>query len=472
LARVKTATKSEGPRALPSVDEVLGFSAVKDLEGTYPRWAVVDSVRGVLEQRRQAILQGQESEDLGEGSLSQKVVEAVSARFASSLTRVINATGVVLHTNLGRALMPMRALERVREVALHYCNLEYDLKKDRRGDRQIHLQPLLHDLTGAEASLVVNNNAAALLLILNTLAEGKEVIVSRGELVEIGGSFRLPEIMKKGGATLVEVGTTNKTYLSDYEQAIGGETALLLKVHTSNFRLLGFTASCSVGELVPLGRRHRIPVVEDLGSGAMVDLSLYGLPKEPLVKESLKEGADLVCFSGDKLLGGPQAGLILGREDLIQRLAKNPLARAMRLDKLSLACLEVTLRIYREGKDVEKEIPVLSALTAPMEAIRRRAERLVELMGAKAREAFRPQIEEGEAEVGGGCLPAASIPTRWVTLSPSFLSVQSLEEALRTGNPPILARMQKGRLVLDMLAVTEEELELMGARLAHLAKRR
>lgn len=470
MSRVRTASSSKGLRSLPSVDEVLGFPVVKDLEGNYPRWAVVDCVRGVLDQKRQAILQGQEVEGLDERSLSREVVEAVGARFASSLTRVINATGVLLHTNLGRSLLPLRAVERVREVALHYCNLEYDLKKDSRGDRQIHLQSLLYDLTGAEAALVVNNNAAALLLIINTLAEGRQVIVSRGELVEIGGSFRLPEIMKKGGATLVEVGTTNKTHLSDYEGAICPETAFLLKVHPSNFRIFGFTASCSVGEVVQLGRRHRIPVVEDLGSGALVDLSLYGLPKEPLARESLKEGADLVCFSGDKLLGGPQAGLILGREDLIRRLAKNPLARAMRLDKLSLACLEATLRIYLEGKEVEKQVPVLSVLTTPAETVNRRAERLVELMGTKAQEAFRPQIEEGEAEVGGGSLPGASIPTRWVTLKPSLLSVQSLEEELRNGSPPILARIKKGHLVLDMLTIAEEELELIGARLAHLAR--
>jgi L-seryl-tRNA(Ser) seleniumtransferase len=432
---------------------------------------VVEGVRGVLEEKRQAILKGQESGALDEKSLSQEVVEAVDARLAGSLARVINATGVILHTNLGRALLAPRALERVQQVGLHYSNLEYDLRKDARGDRQIHLYPLLHDLTGAEASLVVNNNAAALFLILNTLAEGKEVIVSRGELVEIGGSFRLPEIMKKGGATLAEVGTTNKTYLSDYEEAIGPQTALLLKVHTSNFRILGFTAACPVRELAELGRRYQIPVVEDLGSGAMVDLSLYGLPKEPLAKESLKEGADLVCFSGDKLLGGPQAGLILGRADLIRRLAKNPLTRAMRLDKLSLACLEATLRIYREGKEVEKEIPVLSALTAPVEAIIRRAQRLMELMGSEARESFHPQIEEGEAEVGGGSLPGTSIPTRWVVLQPSSLSVQSLEEGLRAGDPPILARIKRGKLVLDMLTVAEEELDLVGVRLAELAKR-
>ncbi|MDH7499061.1 MAG: L-seryl-tRNA(Sec) selenium transferase [candidate division NC10 bacterium] len=467
---MKTAAESEGLRALPSVDEVLGWSAVKALEDRYPRWALVDCVRGVLEQKRQALLQGEKLEGLDETSLSREMLEAVGARFSSSLTRVINASGVLLHTNLGRALLAARAMEKLREVALHYCNLEYDLRQDRRGDRQMHLQASLHALTGAEAALVVNNNAAALLLILNTLAEGKEVIVSRGELVEIGGSFRLPEIMKKGGATLVEVGTTNKTYLSDYEQAIGPQTALLLKVHTSNFRISGFTASCPVGELASLGRRYRIPMVEDLGSGAMVDLSLYGLPKEPLARESLKDGADLVCFSGDKLLGGPQAGLILGRRDLTQRLAKNPLARAMRLDKLSLACLEATLSVYLEGKDVEREIPVLSALTAPAEAIQGRAKRLVELMGGAARQAFRPQIEEGEAEVGGGSLPGTSIPTRWVTLDPSSLSVQSLEEKLRSGHPAILTRIKRGRLVLDLLAVSEEELELIAARLAHLAR--
>jgi L-seryl-tRNA(Ser) seleniumtransferase len=442
---------------------------MKELAEVYPRWALVESVRAVLEGKRQAILQGKEMEDFDERWLSQKVSQALHDRFAPTLRRVINATGVILHTNLGRSLLATRAMERAQEVATHFSNLEYDLKGGLRGDRQIHLQPLLHDLTGAEASLVVNNNAAALFLIINTLAEGKEAIVSRGELVEIGGSFRLPEIMKKGGALLREVGTTNKTYLSDYEEAIGSQTALLLKVHTSNFRLSGFTAACSLGELVQLGQRYQIPVVEDLGSGAMVDLSRWGLPKEPLAQESVREGADLVCFSGDKLLGGPQAGLILGREVLIQRLKKNPLARAMRIDKLSLACLEATLRIYLEGPEAWKEIPVFSFLTAPPEMLAGRARRLIELMGPATREAFDPQIEEGQAEAGGGSLPGVLIPTRCVTLRPSSFSVQSMEEKLRGGDPPILARIQKGNLVLDMLTVQDDELEQIGAALAGLS---
>jgi len=465
------AVKQELLRSLPSVDEALGFAALRDLQSAYPRSLLVECVRGVLEQKRQEILEGGRSEAPEEELLSQEIYEAFHRRLFTTLHRVINATGVVLHTNLGRALLSPRAMERVREVAQNYCNLEYDLKRDMRGDRQMHLSSLLHDLTGAEASLVVNNNAAALLLILNTLAEGKEVIVSRGELVEIGGSFRLPEVMRKGGASLVEVGTTNKTYLFDYEAAISPQTALLLKVHPSNFRLLGFTAACSVEELAELGRRFGIPVAEDLGSGAMVDLSGYGLPREPLAKESLREGADLVCFSGDKLLGGPQAGLILGRKDLVQRLARTPLARALRLDKLSLACLEATLRIYLEGKEVQKEIPVLSVLTTPIELIQERAQRFIEGMGLKARGAFDPEIQEGQAEAGGGSLPGVSIPTRWVILRPRLVSAQSLEEELRGGDPPILARIRKGSLLLDMLTVREEELGMIGARLCDLAEK-
>ena len=456
-------------RTLPSVDEVLGYEAVKELAEVYPRWALVDSVRVVLEGKRQEILQGREMEAFDKPLLSQKVAEALHGRFAPTLRRVINATGVVLHTNLGRSLLATRAMEKAQEVATHFSNLEFDLRGGLRGDRQIHLQPLLHDLTGAEASLVVNNNAAALFLIINTLAEGKEAIVSRGELVEIGGSFRLPEIMKKGGAVLREVGTTNKTYLSDYEEAIGSQTALLLKVHTSNFRLSGFTTACCLRELVQVGRRYQIPVVEDLGSGAMMDLSRWGLPKEPLAKESLKEGADLVCFSGDKLLGGPQAGLILGREILIKRLKKNPLARAMRIDKLSLACLEATLRIYLKGGDAWKEIPVFSFLTAPIELLAGRAQRLIELMGPAAREAFVPQMEEGQAEAGGGSLPGTLIPTRYVTLRPRSVAVQSMEEKLRWGDPPILVRIQKGNLILDMLTVQDDELEPIGKVLGGLA---
>ncbi len=456
-------------RALPSVDEVLGYEAVKELVEVYPRWAVADSVRAVLEGKRQEILQEKEMEALDEPLLSQKVSQALHDRFAPTLRRVINATGVVLHTNLGRSLLATRAMERAHEVATHFSNLEYDLRGGLRSDRQIHLQPLLRDLTGAEASLVVNNNAAGLFLIINTLSEGKETIVSRGELVEIGGSFRLPEIMKKGGAVLREVGTTNKTYLSDYEEAIGPQTALLLKVHTSNFRLSGFTAACCLRELVQLGRRYQLPVAEDLGSGAMVDLSRWGLPREPLAGESLKEGADLVCFSGDKLLGGPQAGLILGKEVLIRRLKKNPLARAMRIDKLSLACLEATLRIYREGGEAWQEIPVLSFLSAPLELLAGRAQRLIDLMGPAARDAFLPQVEEGEAEAGGGSLPGTLIPTRYVALRPRSIAVQAMEEKLRGADPPILVRIQKGNLILDMLTVREGEVEQIGTVLAGLA---
>jgi len=468
LSEVTRSEREGWLRSLPSVDEVLGWEAVKALAGAYPRWALVECVRGLLEEKRQEILQGKKPAPMEEQLVSQELVEAARARFSATLCRVINATGVILHTNLGRALLAPRAMERAQEIALYYSNLEYDLRGDLRGNRQMHVQSLLHELTGAEASLVVNNNAAALFLIINTVAEGKEVIVSRGELVEIGGSFRLPEIMKKGGALLREVGTTNKTYLSDYEEAMSPQTGLLLKVHTSNFRLSGFTAACSLGELVGLGRRYQVPVAEDLGSGAMVDLSLLGLPKEPLVKESVEAGADLVCFSGDKLLGGPQAGLILGRHDLVQRLGKNPLARAMRLDKLSLACLEATLRIYLQGEAM-KEIPVLSALSTPLERMEQRAQRLVEWMGPAAQRAFAPQIEAGEAEAGGGSLPGVLIPTRWVTLRPSSLSVQWLEEGLRNGNPPILTRIKKGALILDMLTVTEEELGPIGNQLAYLA---
>jgi L-seryl-tRNA(Ser) seleniumtransferase len=457
-------------RALPSVGQVLGSEALRGLEGAYPRWLLVDCVRSVLERRRQKILQSTEPEALDLPSLSREVSEALQTRFAPSLRRVINATGVVLHTNLGRSLLASRAVESLQEITRHYSNLEYDLKGGLRGDRQIHLQPVLHDLTGTEASLVVNNNAAALFLIINTLAEGREAIVSRGELLEIGGSFRLPEIMKKGGAELREVGTTNKTYLSDYEEAISSRTGLLLKVHTSNFRLTGFTAACPLGELVELGRRHQIPVVEDLGSGAMVDLSRWGLPKEPLARESLREGVDLVCFSGDKLLGGSQAGLILGKEILVKRLKKNPLARAMRIDKLSLACLEATLRIYLEGERVREEIPVLSILTTRPETLVRRGQTLIELMGPMARKAFDPRIEEGEAEVGGGSLPGTVISTRCVTLRSSTISSQSMEEKLRKADPPILARIQKGTVILDMLTVRDEELEQVGIALAELAR--
>ncbi|HWR20784.1 MAG TPA: L-seryl-tRNA(Sec) selenium transferase, partial [Verrucomicrobiae bacterium] len=350
-------------RQLPSVDDLLQEPSIREMARTLPRWAVVEAIREVLERWRRMLATGQsESAPADLPSRAALVVEVkrIALRLnRPALRRLINATGVAIHTNLGRAPLAEAGIERIVEVARGYSNLEYDLERGDRGSRQDHVERLLCRLTGAEAALAVNNNAAAVLLAINTLAEGKEVIVSRGELVEIGDSFRIPDIMRRAGGVLREVGTTNRTYLRDYEEAVGATSAIILKVHTSNFRIQGFASQVPVAELASLGEKTGLPVVEDVGSGALVDLSQIGLSKEPMPSESIRAGADLVTFSGDKLLGGPQAGLIVGKRELVEKLRRNPLARAVRIDKLTLAALEATLRLYLDERRAFAHIPVL-----------------------------------------------------------------------------------------------------------------
>jgi L-seryl-tRNA(Ser) seleniumtransferase len=340
---------------------------------------VAQQCRGVLDEIRATVRQGKvdSAKELDEESILTRLEKKIASDRDSRLVRVVNATGTILHTNLGRALLPQAAMEAVARVGGSPVNLEYDLARGERGKREEMIESLLTDLTGAEAATVVNNNAAAVLLGLNTLADGKEVIVSRGELIEIGGAFRIPEIMAKSGAVLKEVGSTNRTHPQDYEKAIGKRTALLLKVHTSNYKIVGFSSEVDLPALAAIGKKHKIPVMEDLGSGALVDLSRYGLPKEPLVGERVALGADLVTFSGDKILGGPQAGLLVGKKSLIQQMSKNPLHRALRCGKLTLAALEATLRLYRQSADIVAEIPTLRAFTRSLEDIEQMATRLL-----------------------------------------------------------------------------------------------
>ncbi len=440
--------------------------------GLLPRGIWVDSVRQVLEKKRQAILsgEGKPEETLGDlESILSEVEREASKRLRPNLQRVVNATGVVLHTNLGRSCLSRRALDSLLGVGMYYSNLEYNLVEGCRGSRQAHVEGLLCQLTGAEASFVVNNNAAAVLLALNTLAEGKEVVVSRGELVEIGGSFRLPDVMRKAGARLREVGTTNRTHISDYEQAIGPDTALLLKVHTSNYRILGFTAQVTLSELVALGQRYGIPVMEDLGSGALVDLSLRGLEKEPMVGESIQAGADLVTFSGDKLLGGPQAGLIVGRHSPIDQLRKNPLARAVRVDKFSLAALEATLREYLDEEGVWKEVPSLRMLGLSQEELRARAEDLAAKIREKTGDRLLASCKKGYSEAGGGSLPLVQIPTFLVAISSPYITAEAIEEKLRAHEPPIIGRINEGEFLIDLRTVLEEEIEEVIAALTFVA---
>lgn len=461
-------------RQLPSVDELLQEPPIRELmHTTAPRWVVVEAVREVLERWRRIVASGEsESPQTTPPSRDALVAEARDAAQRldrPALRRLINATGVVIHTNLGRAPLADAAIQRVVEVAQGYSNLEYDIERGDRGSRQAHVEWLLCRLTGAEAALAVNNNAAAVLLAINTLAEGKEVIVSRGELVEIGDSFRIPDIMRRAGGILREVGTTNRTYLRDYEGAIGDASAMLLKVHTSNFRILGFAAGVTVGELARLGGQRGLPVVEDVGSGALLDLSRVGLSKEPLPSESIRMGADLVTFSGDKLLGGPQAGLIVGKRLLVEKLRRNPLARAVRIDKLTLAALEATLRLCLDEGRAFSRIPVLRALAMSLQEIDQRARRLCDQIAILAPGRLEVSIVDGTSEVGGGALPLEAIPTRLVAVQVPRMSPQTLEGRLRRTEPPVMVRIKDDQVLLDPRTVLEDELEELAKVVASVA---
>jgi L-seryl-tRNA(Ser) seleniumtransferase len=461
-------------RQIPSVDETLASIRVQALLDQRPRWIVVEAVREVLAACRKRALAGDLTSDalraLVDPEAIQTAVTEVAARNARpSLRPVINATGVVLHTNLGRAPIPRSALAAIDAAARGYSNLELDLATGNRGSRQVHVEGLLCALTGAEAALVVNNNAAAVFLGVNTLAHGREVLISRGELVEIGDSFRIPDVMTRAGGRLREVGTTNRTHLADYEGAIGAETALILKVHRSNFQVLGFTADVDAAALVSLGRQRGLPVMEDLGSGALLDLSRFGLRREPLAADSIRAGVDVVCFSGDKLLGGPQAGILVGRRDILARLRRNPLARTVRIDKLCLAGLEATLRLARDPDGARREIPILRMLGLPAEAVGTRAEAVAASLRS-AVPGVRCAIEDGASEVGGGALPLQALPTRVLALRPYAGSVSAVEARLRNGNPPVLVRVQEDRILLDLRTVDPvEDAGLLAALTAALA---
>jgi L-seryl-tRNA(Ser) seleniumtransferase len=387
-------------------------------------------------------------------------VVAALAHGAFSLRPVINATGVVLHTALGRAVLSTLALERLALVGQGYSNLEIDLEDKSRGSRYSHVVGLLRRLGGAEDALVVNNNAAAVLLALETLAHGREVVVSRGELIEIGGEFRIPDIMRRSGAVLREVGTTNRTHLRDYAEAIGPATALILKVHPSNYRVVGFTAEVSSRELAGLGRERGVPVMEDLGSGSLVDLRDVGLPWEPTVPEVVSAGVDVVAFSGDKLLGGPQAGILVGRSEVVVRLKKNPLNRALRVDKLTLAALEATLYAYEAGT-ARETVPTLRMLTEPLASIRRRAERLLALIPPGQVERLGAAIQDDQSQVGGGALPTVELPTAALALRSAVVPARVADERLRAATPPVVARIKDHRLLLDCRTVLPSELSAL-----------
>lgn len=439
-------------RTIPSVDRLLTESAAAPLLTRFRRARVVEVLRDVLDGWRARVAAGAA---VPESAALLAEAAAVLGRSGPAPPRVVNCSGVGLHTNLGRAVLAEPAVAALVHVARGAVALELDLASGRRGDRDVHLRDDLLALTGAEAALVVNNNAAAVLLGLAGLAAGREVVVSRGELVEIGGSFRMPELMAVSGARLREVGTTNRTHLDDYRSAIGPETGLLLKVHTSNYRIVGFTTAVELPDLVALGRAHGLPVLDDLGSGALVDLDALGLPPEPLVRRRVEAGADVVTFSGDKLLGGPQAGILVGRADAIARLARHPLRRALRPDKLTIAALGATLRLYRDAPDLTQMLPTLRWLTRSLDAMDALGRTTAPALAAALGEGYRVQVVAAEAEVGSGAAPARPIPSRALAVTHDTLSPDAIAARFREATPPVIGRIHDGRFLLDLRGIDD-----------------
>jgi L-seryl-tRNA(Ser) seleniumtransferase len=441
---------------LPSVDELLKTPECVQWLSLHRRRIVVQAVRDVIASRRTEILEGLRADPVG--SLAADIEERIGELSSYSLAPVINATGIVLHTNLGRSVLSDRVLDHVRRVGAGYSTLEYDLRVGKRGQRHTHTRRLLREITGAEDAFIVNNNAAAVLICLNTMAGGKEVIVSRGELVEIGGSFRIPDVMKASGAVLREVGTTNKTHPYDYSDAVNENTALILKVHQSNYKIVGFTEEVKISDLVSLGRKKQVPVMYDLGSGSLLDLRKYGIHGEPSVQEIVKSGVDLVTFSGDKLLGGPQGGVIAGRGEYLDRIRKNPLARALRVDKLTIAAFEATLMEYMDEEDAAREIPVLKMLFQPPEEIGARARKIAAaLRAAVGDERF--DVIKDSSRAGGGSLPEVEFPSFAVSIKPRLMSVNEVESRLRKGSPPVIARIWGDSLLLDARTIRKSDIK-------------
>ncbi len=440
-------------RNIPSVDEVLRSDELTRVRQVYSAALTADATRGALDGLRKDALSGARP-DLSLSNIARLVEGRIEALLRPSVMRVVNATGTILHTNIGRAILSEEAQKAVARAG-GSVNVELDLATGGRGERDAHVEALIKRLTGAEAACVVNNNAAAVLLTLNTCADGREVVISRGELIEIGGSFRLPEIIKKSGCILKEVGTTNRTHPKDYSGAVTDKTALLFKAHTSNYRVVGFTSGVSLKEIVRIGRNKGVPVVEDLGSGALVDLSSYGLPKEPLVSESIKDGADIVTFSGDKLLGGPQSGIIAGKKEFVDRIRSNPLKRALRADKLTIAGIEATLRLYLDPDKLVDRLPVLRHMTRGLPDIEGAAQKAKGLIKDALGTGYTVEVEDGESVVGGGSLPGHVIPTKVVAITHPTIKPEEIFRRFLGGTPPIIGRVNKDRFLLDLRTVED-----------------
>lgn len=470
---VEQKNKSSLFRNIPAVDQLLESPGIKELLATTPRPLVLRAIHEVLDELRVRIAGARKPDhapDLSLSRLVDKIMERVVTLSQPSFRQVINATGVIVHTNLGRSPLSKRVISRFSELAGGYSNLEYDLEAGKRGSRYVHVEDILKELTGAEAAMVVNNNAAAVLIALNTIAKEKEVIIARSELVEIGGSFRIPEVMRKSGAQMFEVGTTNKTTITDYESAIEDRTGLLLKVHKSNFQIVGFAEEVDLAELVMLGRKHGLPVMEDLGSGCLIDFSKYGLRGEPTVQASIAKGADIVTFSGDKMLGGPQSGIILGREDIVSAIRKNQLARALRVDKLTILSLQETLRLYRDEKKAIQHIPTLKMICQPYREVRRRARRLLDMVGPPGKGGISLGLYDGFSRVGGGAMPLEEIPSCLIYISSGTLPASKIERFFRSYNPPIIVRVEKNLALLDARTIQKKELRTVANAIRELSQ--
>nr|WP_317282568.1 L-seryl-tRNA(Sec) selenium transferase [uncultured Sellimonas sp.] len=456
-------------RSIPKVDVLLEDMKIKEAIETFDRDTVMDAIREEIDSVRTLIRECDEEEKIRneiEG-LVLHIVQRVKKMHTPDMRPVINGTGTILHTNLGRAPISKEHLARIAEVACGYSNLEYDLEAGKRGERYSHFEKLLCKITGAEAAMAVNNNASAVMLILSSMAKGGEVIVSRGELVEIGGKFRIPDVMEQSGAHLVEVGTTNKTHYSDYAQAVTEETKAFLKVHTSNYRIVGFTDSVSIDELIPLGKEYDLPIIEDLGSGVLIDLSKYGLTYEPTVQNSIQKGADVVCFSGDKLLGGPQAGIIVGKKKYIDQMKKNQLTRALRIDKFTATALELVLQEYLSEENAVKKIPVLRMITKSKEEVEKDAKRFKRMLTARKVKA-RITVCKCESQIGGGSLPLERIESMGISIHPDQMTVSRLESQMRQLDIPIIPRVVNDEILLDVRTMDEEQMRIAADELKQL----